>query len=71
MRMRKQMMNIYQPTTLCAKLFHRHRYEPMLAEDHAWCTGADRQPTSETLDYDSHHVLTPRLARALPGGLGN
>ena len=29
--MRKQMMNIYQPTTPCTTLFHRR--EPMLAED--------------------------------------
>ena len=75
MLMKKQMMNIYQPTTLCAKFFHCH--EPMLAEDLPACASAvvhtctNLQLTHEALDYDSHHILTPRLTTATPGGFGN
>ena len=37
------------------------------------CIGTDLQPTREALALDcvSHHVLTPRLTRTMPGGLGN
>ena len=50
----------------------------MLAEDHAClsapvqvvCSSTNLQPICEASDYDSHHVLSSRFARAMPW-LGN
>ena len=36
-----------------------------------FCTGTGLQAIHAALDYDSHHALAPRLARAMPGELGH
>ena len=62
MCMRKQMMNIYQSKTLCAKFFNRR--ESMLAEVHA-CLHASagclqrRTPAADSRDLGLGTTLCP------------
>ena len=72
MRMRTQILNIYLPTYYTLhKVFNRHELtltdRACLPQLQAVCTGPTCSRLMRPYDYDSNHVLLPRLARAMPG----
>ena len=72
-RMKKWVMNVCLPTyNTVRKFFNRHEFtfdrrSCLTAPVQVVHTGTDLQPTREVLGFDSHHVLAPRLASAMPG----